>query len=346
VTEPVIISAVCPPRPSALMTSAPDTPAPPPPGRTPPWPLLAYAACVLAGTVAGWGGRWHWLLDLASHFRSIWLLLAIAGLVACARWPSRFAAVCLALAAAGNAAEMLPYWLPARGVEDASAATGPRVTVVVANVHRLNDDATAAVAYLRDRRPDVAAILEVDAAWANAVAGLADIFPYRVVRPRTDNFGIALLSRWPLDDVTVVDFGVPGRPSIVATVLAASHFRFIATHPYPPFHGRATAVLNAHLEAVAAAAAASPLPCIVAGDFNATPWSHPFRTLVAKGGLRDTAVGRGVQATWNARYPVPRIPIDHILVPPSVTVVRRVVGPDIGSDHFPIEAELILRATE
>jgi endonuclease/exonuclease/phosphatase (EEP) superfamily protein YafD len=329
------------------MTAAPDTPAPPPPGRTPPWALHAYAVGVLAGTVAGWGGRWHWLLDLASHFRSIWLVLAVAGLVACLRWRSRLAAACLAVAAAGNAAEMLPYWLPARAVVDAAATTGQRVTVIVANVHRLNDDATAAVAYLHDRRPDVAAVLEVDPAWADALEGLADVFPHRVVRPRSDNFGIALLSRWPLDDVAVVDFGVPDRPSIVATVRGESApFRFIATHPSPPFNGRATTVLEAHLAAVAAAAAAAPLPCIVAGDFNATPWSHPFRTLVATSGLRDTALGRGVQATWNARYPVPRIPIDHILAPRNATVVSRVVGPDIGSDHFPVEAELILPAAE
>ena len=102
--------------------------------------------------------------------------------------------------------------------------------------------------------------------------------------------------------------------------------------------------LVAHLAGVGDVAAASPTPCIVAGDFNATPWSLPFRTLVARSGLVDTALGRGVQATWNARYPAPRIPIDHILAPSGTRVVRRVVGPDIGSDHFPVEAELILPA--
>jgi endonuclease/exonuclease/phosphatase family metal-dependent hydrolase len=29
-------------------------------------------------------------------------------------------------------------------------------------------------------------------------------------------------------------------------------------------------------------------------------------------------------------------------VPPEATVLRREVGPDIGSDHLPIEAEIVL----
>jgi len=199
------------------------------------------------------------------------------------------------------------------------------------------------MAYLRDRRPDVVAVLEVDADWATALDGLADVFPHRVIRPRTDNFGIALLSRWPLDDVEVVAFTDTGFPSIVATVRRpAGDFRFIATHPYPPFNARSTDQLVTHLGGVAAAAVASSLPCLVAGDFNATPWSRPFRRLVATSGLVDSALGRGVQATWHAHLPAPRIPIDHVLVPPEATVLRREVGPDIGSDHFPIEAEIVL----
>jgi len=49
-----------------------------------------------------------------------------------------------------------------------------------------------------------------------------------------------------------------------------------------------------------------------------------------------------VQDTWHAHLPAPRIPIDHVLVPPEATVLRREVGPDIGSDHLPIEAEIVL----
>ena len=101
-------------------------------------------------------------------------------------------------------------------------------------------------------------------------------------------------------------------------------------------------MLVRHLHAAGAAVARSPVPCIVVGDFNATPWSAGFRAFAAGSGLRDTALGRGMQPTWNARSLVMRIPIDHIFAPPGTVVVRRVIGPDVGSDHFPVEADLIL----
>jgi endonuclease/exonuclease/phosphatase (EEP) superfamily protein YafD len=80
----------------------------------------------------------------------------------------------------------------------------------------------------------------------------------------------------------------------------------------------------------------SPLPTIVAGDLNSTPWSVAFRDVVSRSGLRDSALGLGVHGTWNAHTWI-RIPIDHALIPPKAVVVRRAVGPDVGSDHFPLE---------
>jgi endonuclease/exonuclease/phosphatase (EEP) superfamily protein YafD len=302
------------------------------------------AVGVLAGSLAGWAGSWHWLLDLTTHFRWYWLVLSLGGLIACLRWRRPTAVACLALAAVANTRDLLPYWLPKTAPTSAMVdREDRRVFVISMNVHRVNDDATAAVAYLRDRQPDVVAVLEVDADWATALDGLADLFPHRVIRPRIDNFGIALLSRWPLDDVEIVAFSETGFPSILATVRRpAGDFRIIATHPYPPFNARCTDQLVTHLDGVASAAAASSLPCLVAGDFNAAPWSRPYRRLVARSGLVDSALGRGVQATWHAHLPAPRIPIDHVLVPPEATVLRREVGPDIGSDHFPVEAEIVL----
>jgi len=211
------------------------------------------------------------------------------------------------------------------------------------NVHRANRRTGAAIDHVRGRRPDVLAVLEVDDHWATALADLADVLPHRLIVPRPDNFGIALLSRWPLADARVAEFTATGFPSIVATVRhEAGDFRFIATHPYPPFDGPATEQLVEHLDAVAAEAAASTLPCVVAGDLNATPWSRAFRRLIAATGLRDTALGLGVRGTYHAGLPAPRIPIDHILVPTGSVVLRRGVGPGLGSDHFPVEADVIL----
>jgi endonuclease/exonuclease/phosphatase (EEP) superfamily protein YafD len=313
-------------------------------------PWLSVAAGLLLGvTVAGSCGAWHWLLDLAGHFRAYWLVAAAVGLVLALRRPRSIALVCCALALAGNVWAMLPFWLPgppllaSATAAEPIAATTPPLSLILTNVHRLNPDRSLAVAYLRDRRPDVAVVIEIDAAWAANLSSLDELYPFRVVEPRDDNFGIAVLSRWPLIQPEVVTFGGTPFPSITATVRFHDRdVRLIATHPHPPFSAARAAALLGQLGAVADAAAAAVGPRIVAGDFNATPWSLAYRTFAARSGLRDTALGRGVQPTWNARRPAPRIPIDHVFASPDLAVVRRAIGPDIGSDHFPVEVTLVL----
>jgi endonuclease/exonuclease/phosphatase (EEP) superfamily protein YafD len=208
-----------------------------------------------------------------------------------------------------------------------------------------NRDTQPVLAYVRSRDPDVLIFLEVDAVWAKALEGLADRWPHAIAQPRGDNFGIALRAKQPPREQRVVEFGDAGVPSIVATFAdPAGDYTVVATHPVPPKTPAYARDRDAQFRAIAEFVAASPLPCIVAGDLNATPWSAAFRNLVATSGLRDSALGRGVQGTWNARFWAPRIPIDHVLVPPGTEILRRAVGPDVGSDHFPVEAEIRLPA--
>lgn len=320
---------------------APVDAAPPARARRLDGTFLAIAGGVLFGSAAGFLGSWHWLLDLTTHFRWYWFLLALGGLLVAAARRRSVAALLFAGALVINTRDLLPYWLPTRVAVEAADRRPVRLSSI--NVHRVNRHTTAAIDHVRSRRPDVLAVLEVDDHWAAALADLADVLPHRMVVPRPDNFGIAVLSRWPLADVRVAEFTSTGFPSIVATVQhAAGDFRIIATHPYPPFDGPATRQLVEHLDGVAAEAAASQLPCVVAGDLNAAPWSRGFRRLITAAGLRDTALGFGVRGTYHAGLPAPRIPIDHLLVPTGSVVLRRAVGPGVGSDHFPVEADVVL----
>lgn len=301
----------------------------------------AAAILVFCGSAAGLLSAWHWLFDLTTHFRQYWFYAAAGGLLAALVFRRRPAAVILLAAVVFNGLDLAGSWLPPPPNRDPAGSES--VFLISMNVRRINRDTAAAISYLRARQPDVAAVIEVDGRWARSLEGLSDLFPHRVIVPRPDNFGIAVLSRCPLDDTRVVEFSASGYPSIVATVRHESgDFRLIATHPYPPFDASAWATLNEHLAGVAAEAARGPLPSVVVGDLNATPWSHPFRRLLESGGLVDTALGRGVQATYHAGQPAPRIPIDHVLVPPATRVLRREVGPANGSDHFTVEAEVVL----
>ena len=82
---------------------------------------------------------------------------------------------------------------------------------------------------------------------------------------------------------------------------------------------------------------------VLLGDLNCTVWSPYFGRLVRDSGLKDSSRGWGVQPSWPAGNWLLRIPIDHCLHSPEVRVVRRGIGPDVGSDHFPVIVEMQLR---
>ena len=81
------------------------------------------------------------------------------------------------------------------------------------------------------------------------------------------------------------------------------------------------------------------------GDFNATPWSFPFRRLLSSTDLSNSARGYGLDLSYPANGNLlVRVPIDHLLFSGGLAVVDRRLGPAMGSDHFPLTVDLALVA--
>jgi endonuclease/exonuclease/phosphatase (EEP) superfamily protein YafD len=312
--------------------------APLPAASRPPTALELPAYGLAAATLAGFAGGWHWLLDLASHYRWYWLLGAVAWYAVTSRRRSRLAAACLLIAVVGNAGTLLPFWLPA----GQGSSAGDLLTIVSLNLEVGNPRHDLGLGFLRQANADVVVLLEVSDAWAEAVESLGDLYPHRLVRPRADSFGIAVLSRLPLEAARVEPLA-DGPPVVIAGLPRGKRgCLLVAAHPPAPLSAAWSARRDAQLAAIGELVAGEDRPVIVAGDLNATPWSHGFRQLTGPRGLRDSALGRGVQGSWHARHWVPRVPIDHVLVSEGVAVVSRTLGPPIGSDHLPVVATLLV----
>jgi endonuclease/exonuclease/phosphatase (EEP) superfamily protein YafD len=288
-------------------------------------------------TLAGSCGDWYWALDLCAHFRHYYFLVALVWAAAIWKRVRSRAMCCLGLAILWNGGLILPYYWPAHNSSVTNEDTV--VSLISLNVYTANRNKAAVITYLRDRQPDLIVVMEIDDRWEKALDELKDLYPHQFMQPRLDNFGIGLLSRWPLTEPRFVKLAGTGLPNIVASIRRNAHsFKLIATHPLPPIGAAFTHERNAQLHDLAKLIEASELPCLVAGDFNATPWSSAFRDFVAISHLRDSALGRGIQGSWNAKSPLIRIAIDQVFVPRDATVLKRLVGPNVGSDHFPIEA--------
>jgi endonuclease/exonuclease/phosphatase (EEP) superfamily protein YafD len=298
---------------------------------------LLTAAGTLAGfaTVVGFAGQWWWVFDLASHFRVQYALaLSLGSLVMLAWRQPRWAAVFAGFALI-NAALLAPRFLIS--AETIAGTDGPAFRALLANVHASNRDYERIHQVIAEANPDVIVLLEVTPWLIGQLADLADRYPHRIAEPREDNFGIALFSRLPLRNAAVITLGPAGLPSLQAEVEADGRwFTLLGTHPPPPIGATMTEDRNAQLDDLARLARQTRQPLLALGDLNLSPWSPYFAQLLTDSGLRDSAAGRGLQPSWPAGWLPLWIPIDHGLYSDGIQIRHRAIGPDLGSDHYPV----------
>lgn len=265
------------------------------------------------------------------------LSLAVAG-------RQRALAVVAGALAAAQLVWAAPDLHPARP-RPVDAGDGPRLRVFSANLLYVNGDMGGIAGELRAARPDVVALQEVsplNLAGLEA-AGVLDDYPYRLLAPRTDPFGSAILSRLPLADSELLL--VAGLPLPRTTVLVGDRrVRLYDTHTRSPT-GRGIGTWKAQMAELRRLVEAEGGPLVVAGDLNATSGHRPYRRLLGAG-LRDAHVERGRwwAVTWpqNRWWTQPLARLDHVLISPEVAVVDVREGTGRGSDHRPVVADLAL----
>lgn len=302
-------------------------------------------------TVFSWLGACHWRLELFCNFRwqYCWLLAICAAILTVLprrhrpRWWQY--AILLAFALA-NFAAVLPEWLPSTATAGTPVAGDEslRLRVFSLNLHHRNQRFQEVVDAILAADAEVVLLMEVDDAWLAGLAALEQHYPYRILAPQDDSFGIALFSRLPLTgraEVSVAD-AVPYIDTRLS--LGKKKIRLLGIHPLPPLNRDYALARNAQLVETAALLAGERGEAILVGDLNCTPWSPHFRRLLARTGLRDSRRGFGLQASWPTQFPAPcRIPIDHLLTSAGLTVTARSLGPKVGSDHLPLIAEIVAR---
>lgn len=300
--------------------------------------IRLVALGTMCASIMGSFSAWHQVFDLFSHFRCQYFVLL--GLCTVALWwrKSPRLAIPATILTLHNAVLIGPYYLPRSPAED----TSEKLSLVSFNVHTANRNSQAVLEYLQSRDPDLILLIEVDERWIRELNRLEARYPHRVVFPAPHNFGLAVYSKLPITRQDVSPLGPNQSTSICLELdFHGQTIGFLGTHPYPPMLPSRYCTRNAQLKSVAERAKSMSVPTIVAGDFNATPWCVGLQPLY-EAGLIDSALGFGLQLTWNSKIPLLWIPIDHVLVSQEFQTLRRTVGPHCGSDHYAVEAELLL----
>jgi endonuclease/exonuclease/phosphatase (EEP) superfamily protein YafD len=296
--------------------------------------LIAIPAVVLAVvSVLAFFGQLSWMLDVVASFRVqlALLLLVLACLLMIGRW-RRTAAV----AVAGlllNAVVIAPLFF------GGGAALPPEepLTVLSFNLWGSNDHFGEVISYIRQHDPEVVFLHEASRPWE--VAMQSSGLDYEVTQSRSQEliYGTLVLTR-PGNEVTSFGFTTGGARAVE---VIHDGVAFLGIHPLAPTTAERAALRDAQIAFAAGWAVEQTGPHAVVGDFNATPWSRPFRELMATADLRNSQKGFGIEASFpTTAFFALRIPIDHLVHSPELVVADRVLGPPMGSDHNPLLVEL------
>ncbi|HSM45334.1 MAG TPA: endonuclease/exonuclease/phosphatase family protein [Acidimicrobiia bacterium] len=302
-------------------------------------PAVALAVVSLAAFL----GRWIWWLDVLANFRAQYVVaLALLGLVvAMSKWrKTGYAVLGVALV---NFVVVLPLYVgsPADAMVDL-----PSVRVMSFNLLADNESYSEVIDYIDTVSPDLVLLHEASRPWEVAIesAGL----DYQMVRARSDEliFGTLVLVRG--NEVEAVSFGFSSTsPRAVEITFTPDGWpepvSALGVHPLAPTDEERADLRDAQLGFAGQWASSEAGPFVIAGDFNSTPWSWPFRRLLSSADLRNSQIGFGLQPSFSSGTNLLlRVPIDHLVHSPDLEVIDRRLGPDLGSDHFPLLVDLQL----
>lgn len=299
------------------------------------------------------------LASIAEHF-ALQILLA-AGLLsllalALRRW--HWLAVILGIALV-QAWIIHPHW-PLPGLVITPTAEERRLKIVSLNVWYRGDSYQAVRDYLAASEADVIGLVEVTPRWKAELASLRERYPYVVDCIGTDlRCEEMLLSRHPFTRsgaarvdgaLPVLAWGEIALPGHGPVTVAVTHLVWPLLSADPPRltvdpmivvpTGGLPRLAQAEQAAqLMAGLARLPKDLILMGDFNAAPWSRIQQDLRTASGLQNDFAA----LSWPAWGPAAiRLPIDHVLARGRAQINAFQAGPDVGSDHLPVEAVVSL----
>lgn len=316
------------------------------------WLLMLLAlAGVFVTAMPGLHGNTWWIRYL--DFPRLEFMIAMAvvafgfALLPRRTWPATVALLAIIGAIAYDFIVLIDYTRlqPKLELAAASCPEDHRLRLLEVNVQMTNRHDHRLLNIVRQADPDVAWFQETNAWWEQELAPLKQQMPHDVAEAQPNYFGVHLFSKLPLVDPEIHDLTASHNPSIFTGIRMpdGETVKLYAIHPRPPQVGQSTAERDAQLMAMALDARDDKQPHVVAGDMNSVPWEDVIWRTQRIGRFLDPRQGRGMFITWNAKNPVLKWPLDHILPGPRFELLSLRVLPAFGSDHFPYMAELCLK---
>ena len=283
----------------------------------------------------------YWIIDILSNFPVQYALISLVMLVVCF-WKKIVSLTVLAgFIFVFSASALVDSDHSVQPVQPGQAT----FKVYSANIHVFNEDLSKLVHELQKSDAEIILLMEVTPDHVVQLKSIIKAYPFNIIySPKgTRDPGAVLLSKFPILDYQIIKLSSLGNALFEAELdIDQKKVMFYAIHGTNPTLLDHYSDRNKHFLMLANKITNRSMPVILAGDFNATPFSPIFKELIKVSGLKDSREGFGWQPSWPTYLPLLWIPIDHILVSPEINVLHRDTGPFIGSDHYPVFAELSL----
>ena len=267
--------------------------------------VAALAAAIAVVSLAAFFGGLYWLLDLPAAFRPQLTLglLVLGGLLALGRW--RRTATAVGLVALVNLVVVSPLFLPSE------RAGTSQLRILSFNVLASNENYEQVVEFIRQNEADLVVLHEASLPWEEALAAADLGYVISVNRHPDDIFSSIVLAP---EGAMVESYGFRLADPRAVSIEMSSGVSVLAIHPLSPYNEERADLRDRQLEWAGEWVRRQDGPVIVAGDFNASPFSYSYRRLRATTGLRDSARGYGLELSYPAEEsPFSQVSIDHLL---------------------------------
>jgi endonuclease/exonuclease/phosphatase (EEP) superfamily protein YafD len=292
---------------------------------------------VLTFSIISYFGTLHRRFEITSHFKVQYLAASFACLLFLIslkawRWTG-VAVLCLLL----NAIAILPWVV----ISPKPERPTHNLRLLLTNVNAANTNYQALLHLVDTEKPDLLIVQEASEGWINALESIRTTHPHSHFVANRDNAGIALFSRFPVEQFDTISIDDIDFPSLVVRInIAEVKIALISLHPPPPGTDEYLWERNQQFVKVAELVKRLPRPVIVAGDLNSSIWSPYYSEFVKQSGLVSARKGFGILPTWPTHNRFIMIPIDHCLVTDDIKISNCRTGTEVSSDHLPLITDM------
>lgn len=313
--------------------------------------FVIFACLIAIFTTLGFLGQYFFLFDIMSQFRLQYLIFGIIIFFGLLLWnklmkiPKWALCACLLIIII-NFFQVLP-WLKFNKQEQYFSKNEIKIELI--NVLTSNYGYNAVLENIKEFKPNVVFLEEVNDEWLKNMKVLDKIYPYSIKHPRDDNFGVALYSNIPIKTKEIKYFGHFGIPVIDCTInLQNQKIKIIGIHTTPPSNQEYFINRDEMLSELANFIKNNKMQTIVIGDLNMTMYSPSFKKFIKNSQLLNPRTKFGINPTWSPKsreingvtfdkfFKFAMIPIDQVLHTSNIKVNSFKTGKSIGSDHLPV----------